>query len=157
MFLRPREEAGEEGWARPNISAVGGIATQNGTWGALAGDASRWRDGRLRTLVGGGTGQINLDLYGLGLDRPSFDQKVRYSLEFTAAVAQANWAARSQVTVGGRDTLRLRRRGSEAARRTGVSRPCRSCPREDFGADRRCRILKERRDQRFKCIHIPRG
>ena len=27
MFLRPREEAGEEGWARPNISAVGVLAT----------------------------------------------------------------------------------------------------------------------------------
>src|SRR4029453_14166829 len=39
MFLRPRREAGEEGWARPDISAVGVLATQNGTWGAFAGDA----------------------------------------------------------------------------------------------------------------------
>ena len=31
MFLRPRKEAGSEGWARPNISAVGGFATENGT------------------------------------------------------------------------------------------------------------------------------
>src|SRR5204863_4755126 len=30
MFLRPRKEAGEEGWTRPDISAVGGMATQNG-------------------------------------------------------------------------------------------------------------------------------
>lgn len=28
MFLRPRKEAGDEGWARPDISAVGAFATQ---------------------------------------------------------------------------------------------------------------------------------
>ena len=102
MFLRPRKEAGEEGWAFPDISAVGAFATQNGTWGAFAGDASRWLDGRLRTLVGAGTGQANLDFYGLGLDPSSLDQKVRYSLQFTGAVAQANWqlAPKSPWAVG---------------------------------------------------------
>src|SRR5689334_5905709 len=29
LFLRPRREAGDEGWARPNISALGGFKTQN--------------------------------------------------------------------------------------------------------------------------------
>jgi hypothetical protein len=91
MFLRPRKEVGAEGWARPDISVVGALATQNGTWAAFAGDASRWLDGRLRTLVGAGTGQVNLDFYGLGFDRPSFDRKVGYSLQFTGAIAQANW------------------------------------------------------------------
>lgn len=91
MFIRPREEAGEEGWARPDISAVGGFATENGTRGAFAGDASRWMDGRLRTQFGGGGGRINLDFYGLGSDRASFEQKVRYTLAFTTAIAQANW------------------------------------------------------------------
>ena len=91
MFLRPRREVGEKGWAFPNISAAGGLVTQNGTWAAFGGDASRWLNGRLRTLAGAGTGQINLDFYGLGPDRASFDQKVRYSLQFTGAVAQVNW------------------------------------------------------------------
>jgi len=91
MFLRPRREAGEEGWARPNISAVGGLATENGTWAAFAGDASRWMDGRLRTLAGGGTGQVNLDFYGLGFEPSTFNEKVRYTLQFSGAVAQMNW------------------------------------------------------------------
>jgi len=91
MFLRPRKEAGEEGWARPDISAIGAFATQNGTWGVFGGDASRWIDGRLRTLVAAGTGRINLDFYGLGLDPSSVYTKVRYSLDFTGTVAQANW------------------------------------------------------------------
>jgi hypothetical protein len=91
LFLRPRKEAGEEGWARPDISGIGGLATENGTWAAFAGDASRWLGGRLRTLAGAGAGQANLDFYGLGADRADFDREVGYSLEFGAAVAQANW------------------------------------------------------------------
>src|SRR5262245_55689038 len=66
MFIRPRKQAGEEGYARPNISAVGGIATENGTWMAFAGDSSHWFGDRLQTLAGGGGGKLNLDFYGLG-------------------------------------------------------------------------------------------
>ena len=55
MFVRPRKEAGSEGWSRPNLSAVGGFATENGTKGAFAADASRWLEGRLRTTVGAAT------------------------------------------------------------------------------------------------------
>jgi hypothetical protein len=91
MFLRPRAEAGQEGWARPNISAVGGLATENGTWLALAGDSSRWADGRLQTLAGAGTGKVNLDFYGAGLDQENLEQKLRYSLVFSGAITQADW------------------------------------------------------------------
>ena len=102
MFLRPRREEGDEGWARPDISGVGAFATQNGTWGAFGGDASRWFDGRLRTLVGAGAGQFNLDFYGLGSASSSVNQGVRYSLQFAAAVGQANWqlAPKSPWAVG---------------------------------------------------------
>src|SRR6185295_4491095 len=61
MFLRPREKAGEQGWAMPNISVISAIGTENGTRAAFAGDASRWRDGRFKTLAGTGGGHINLD------------------------------------------------------------------------------------------------
>ena len=93
MFLRPRKQAGEQGWARPNISAVGAIGTENGTRAAFAGDASRWLDGRLKTLAGGGSGHINLDFYGagLGLDVAALDQAIRYSLDFDVALLQGNW------------------------------------------------------------------
>lgn len=102
MFLRPREEAGAEGWARPNISGLGAFATENGTQGAFAGDASRWMDGRLRTLVGAMTGKVNLDFYGVGSGLSSIDQKLSYSLQFSGAVAQVNWqlAPKSPWAVG---------------------------------------------------------
>jgi len=102
MFLRPRREAGDEGWSRPDISGVGAFATQNGTWGAFGGDATRWVDGRLRTLVGAGTGRVNLDFYGLGPALANVNEAVRYSLQFSGAVAQANWqlAPKSAWSVG---------------------------------------------------------
>jgi hypothetical protein len=102
MFLRPREEAGQEGWTRPNISGVGGFATENGTWLAFAGDSSRWLDGRLHTTAGGGAGKVNLDFYGAGLDLPDLNQTFHYSLQFRGAVAQANWqlAQKSPWSVG---------------------------------------------------------
>lgn len=91
MFLRPREQAGEQGWARPNISAIGAIGTENGTLAAFAGDASRWLDGRLKTLAGAGGGHINLDFYGLGMDSASLDEAIRYSLDFDLLFLQGTW------------------------------------------------------------------
>lgn len=90
-FLRPREHAGSEGWARPDMSILGGLATENGTWLALAGDSSRWVDGRLHTLAGAATGKINLDFYGGGLGLSQLDQPVSYSLDVTGALAEADW------------------------------------------------------------------
>jgi hypothetical protein len=90
-FLRPREHAGSEGWARPDVSILGGLATENGTWLALAGDSSRWVDGRLHTLAGAATGKINLDFYGGGLGLSQLDQPVRYSLDVSGALAEADW------------------------------------------------------------------
>jgi hypothetical protein len=102
MFLRPRTEAGTEGFARPDISAIAALGTQNGTWAGFAGDSSRWMNGRLKTLAGLGTGRVNLDFYGLAADRANFNEKVRYSLDFTGAVAQGNWqlAPRSPWSLG---------------------------------------------------------
>jgi hypothetical protein len=91
MFLRPREKAGEQGWARPNISAIGAIGTENGTRAAFAGDASRWLDGRLKTLAATGAAHVNLDFYGLGTQRASLDEAIRYSLDVNLLFLQGTW------------------------------------------------------------------
>jgi hypothetical protein len=91
MFVRPRKEAGGEGYARPNMSIVGGMATENGTWGAFAGDSSHWFGDRVQTLAALGTGRINLDFYGLGDTTDSLDDAVSYSLDFSLALVQASW------------------------------------------------------------------
>ncbi len=91
MFIRPRKAAGSEGYARPNMSIVAGIATENGTWAAFAGDSSHWLDDRVQTLAGGGTGQINLDFFGLGDSSDSLDEPIRYTLDFSLAMLQGSW------------------------------------------------------------------
>lgn len=91
LFVRPRHAAGQEGFARPNISAVGGLYTENGTRVLLAGDSSLWFDGRLKTTVGVVDGDVNLDFYGLGTTTNEQDEAVRYTLVMQAAIAQVDW------------------------------------------------------------------
>jgi len=91
MFIRPRKKAGEEGFARPNISLAGGIYTENGTWMAFAGDSSHWLDDRLQSLAAVGTGRLNLDFYGLGNASASLDQPISYELDVSLLMLQGNW------------------------------------------------------------------
>jgi hypothetical protein len=93
MFVRPRKQAGSEGFARPNMSIVGGIATENGTWMAFAGDSSHWMDDRVQTLAAVGGGEINLDFYGLGDAAGSLDQPVSYTLDAKLLMLQGSWKA----------------------------------------------------------------
>lgn len=85
LFLQPRNKDGQKGFRRPNITIVGGLGTQNGTWAGFAGDLRHWLDGRVRTFVGGMTGQIRLDFYGLGLDRITRGNPVGYQLDVNGA------------------------------------------------------------------------
>jgi len=91
MFLRPRRELGKEGYARPDLSLVGGVFTENGTRMAMVGDSTLWLDGRLKTTVGGIGGYLNLDIYGLGATPGEQDDAVRYTLAMSGAMAQLDW------------------------------------------------------------------
>jgi len=96
MFVRPRKAEGSEGYARPNMSILGGIATENGTWAAFGADSSHWYGDRLQTLAAVGTGQLNLDFYGLGDASDSLDQPVSYELDFSLALIQGNWKPKAK-------------------------------------------------------------
>jgi hypothetical protein len=96
MFVRPRKQAGSEGYARPNMSIVGGIATENGTWAAFAGDSSHWMGERIQTLAAVGYGELHLDFYGLGDASDSLDDPIRYQLDFSLAMLQGNWKPREK-------------------------------------------------------------
>ena len=97
MFVRPRKQAGSEGFARPNISIVGAMATENGTWGAFAGDSSHWLDDRLQTLAAVGYGELHLDFYGLGNIADSLDEPISYQLDFSLALLQGNWKPKAKL------------------------------------------------------------
>jgi hypothetical protein len=53
----------------PNITAIGGFGTENGTWGGFFGHRHTWDSDRWRYLGGIGKASINFDYYGL-LDQP---------------------------------------------------------------------------------------
>ena len=106
----------EEGTAmRPNITAVGAMATENGTWGAFGADIRHWMHGRVESLVAGGYVNVNLRYYptpppeGLDGDSLEYNMKVvfggirgRYRFEDTPwSVALAYLYARNELTVPG--------------------------------------------------------
>ncbi len=66
VFIDRPEQQGEAGFRRPSITVVGGLATENGTWGAMVGDMRYWLDDRLQTLAGFVYAPVNLDFYGIG-------------------------------------------------------------------------------------------
>src|SRR5262249_38835316 len=103
LFLSPREEAGSEGWARPNMTAVGGMWTEGGSDGVFAGNSTIWSGGQFQTQVVGGKFGLELELHGIGED-DALDQKpLSYDLDLTGATAQGRvrlgdsdfWAAMS--------------------------------------------------------------
>jgi hypothetical protein len=56
-------------FVRPNITAIGGLGTENGTKGLFALNLGTWMDGRLRTMVAVADADISLEFFGLGGDR----------------------------------------------------------------------------------------
>ena len=102
MFLRPRREAGDEGWARPDISAVGAFATAERDVGRIrrrCQPLARWT-----TAHAGRCGHRTVQSRFLrSRSRPIVPRPgVRYSLQFSGGVAQANWqlAPKSPWAVG---------------------------------------------------------
>ena len=96
---KPMGEA-SAGFGRPNITAVGGLATENGTWGGMAGNVRHWLDDRLQTLVGVVRASVNLDFYGIG-GGPVKDHPLTYNLEPLGGVVQAKYrVGQSRVWAG---------------------------------------------------------
>ena len=85
VFVDRRGEPGTEQYRRPNLGAVGGLATENGTRGAFAGHTGRWLDGRLQTLVGAADASVNLDVY------PSPDTGFGYTADARGALVEGKY------------------------------------------------------------------
>ena len=91
MFLSKPLPNAEDGLGRPNITTVAGFGTENGTWGAVAGDMRYWLDEHLQTLVGFVYSSVNLDYYGIGNDPALADNPLRYNLEPKGGTARAKY------------------------------------------------------------------
>jgi hypothetical protein len=85
----------------PDLAAIAGFATENGSGGALAGYSAWWLDGRLQTLVGAGYISLNLEFFGIGDDRFLRDNPVEYNAKGGVGALGANVRiGRSPVMVG---------------------------------------------------------
>jgi hypothetical protein len=87
---KPLGEA-QAGFGRPNITAVSGLGTENGTWGVMAGNMHHWLDDRLQTLVGVVHASVNLDFYGIGENSLLKNHPLTYNLEPTGGMVQAKY------------------------------------------------------------------
>jgi len=81
----------QAGFSRPNITVVGGLGTENGTWGVMAGDLRHWLDEQLQTLVGVIHASVNLDFFGIGRDNVLKDHPRSYNLEPVAGLVRAKY------------------------------------------------------------------
>jgi hypothetical protein len=90
FLSQPLGEA-KEGFNRPNITAVGGMATENGSWGVFAGDVRHWLDDRLQTVAGAVYASVNLDFHGIGAGGNLADHPLRYNLEPRGGMLQTKY------------------------------------------------------------------
>jgi len=92
LFLsRPIGQAVEDGLGRPSITAVGGLGTQNGSWGAFAGDSRYWLDDHLQTQFTAFYMSINLDFHGIGKDALLGNHPLDYNVAPAGAFGQAKY------------------------------------------------------------------
>lgn len=100
VFIRRNPPLPNGHYRRPNMTMVGGLGTENGTWAAFAGHSGSWRNDALQTLVGGIYGSVELDWFGFG-DSPLNDRPAHYQLEPAGGFAQGRYRiGESRVQVG---------------------------------------------------------
>lgn len=80
FLSKPLGEA-QAGFGRPDITMVGGMATENDSRAGAFGDIRYWLEDRLQTRVFVIDGSVNLDFHGLGEDAGLSQQPLRYNLE----------------------------------------------------------------------------
>ena len=75
VFISDNEKTSGGLGVKPNITAVGGFGTENGTEGYFGMHSGHWLDGKLDTLLLVADARANLDFYG------SLGQGLRYTLD----------------------------------------------------------------------------
>jgi outer membrane protein assembly factor BamA len=89
-FLNRPLGAVKDGFGRPNMTVVSGLGTENGTWGAVAGDMRHWFDDRVQTLASFIYASVNLDFHGIG-DGALADHPLHYNLEPKGGTVQTKY------------------------------------------------------------------
>ena len=91
MFLSKPLGESRPGFGRPDITIVGGLGTENGSWGLLLADVRHWLGDRLETQAGITYLSVNLDFHGIGKDRLLDRHPLQYTLEPKGGVVRAKY------------------------------------------------------------------
>jgi hypothetical protein len=91
MFISKPLGAARAGLGRPDLTFVGGMGTENGSWGIFAADMRYWLDDRLQTMAGVAYADVNLDFHGLRAASPLEEDPLRYQLGPRAAAVQGRY------------------------------------------------------------------
>lgn len=83
IFISKNDPAPDGTPVHPNITAIGGFMTDNGSEGLFGVHSGSWLDGKLDTTIGGLTASVNLDFYGLG------DRANQYNIEANGGMVEA--------------------------------------------------------------------
>ena len=88
IFIQPNQDPTTHQTIRPNLTAVGGFATENGSWGGFSGHSGLWQGGRLKTLAGAFYTSLNLQYFGQG--EALQDAPLEYNLLAWGTIVQAD-------------------------------------------------------------------
>lgn len=91
VFIDKQKSGNRRTNTPPNITAVGGLATEDGSDGLFALDSRHWLDDRLQTIVVLGSLNIHLDYYGLGDNSPLRSHPIPYQLDPFGGKAQIRY------------------------------------------------------------------
>ena len=90
-FMGRQKEDARPGLDRPNVTAVAGLYTENGTWGGALVDLRTWGDERVQTFVALFGASVNLDFYGIGESSILADHPLTYNLLPVGGLVQAKY------------------------------------------------------------------
>jgi hypothetical protein len=90
-FMGRQKEDARPGLDRPNVTAVAGLYTENGTWGGALADLRTWGDERVQTFVALLGASVNLDFYGIGTSSIHADDPLTYNLLPVGGLVQAKY------------------------------------------------------------------
>lgn len=91
VFVDRNPPSSDGRFVRPDLTAVGGAATENGTQGVFGAHLGSWMDGHLQTLVGLADADLDLEYFGLGGGRFDRPNGLKYSIGATGGVVGASY------------------------------------------------------------------
>lgn len=91
VFIDRHDPAEGQRFVRPNIAALGGIATENGSQGFFAGHLGSWQGGRLQTQVAVADADVNLEFFGLGDAPVERRSSLDYGVSATGGLAGGSY------------------------------------------------------------------